>query len=139
MEVCIYSYSSYSSRTNINVEDKYIRNSSGTSGGAIFWTGSNGFTAANIYSIKNNTIVDCEAQNGGVIYASISSSSSNINDKLNIVDNTFINNTASNRGGVIYSTSGLNTNVDNNEFINSTAKNQGSAIYITQDDNKKVQ
>ena len=68
------------------------------------------------------TFKNGNSTNGGAIYIS-HEVKSNINA-------TFINNTASNRGGAIYIVSGGISGTLNSVFINNTASDWGGAIYI---------
>jgi len=97
-----------------NIKFKNAYYSSG-SGGAIYWSGSNGKL---INCTFENNKVD-SSYNGGAVYWSSS--------YANITGCKFINNTAYN-GGAVYLSSSY-SNINNCDFTSNVASNQGGAVY----------
>ena len=101
----------------------FINGSSKRHSGAICVGGENG----NIVNITNCNFINCSAGIGGAVYVH-GNDATNSNYHSNIINCTFINNTASEYGGAIGS-SQTYLNIKDCDFINNTAK-KGAAIMV---------
>ena len=101
----------------------FINGSSKRHSGAICVGGENG----NIVNITNCNFINCSAGIGGAVYVH-GNNATNSNYHSNIINCTFINNTASEYGGAVGS-SQTYLNIKDCDFINNTAK-KGAAIMV---------
>ena len=101
----------------------FINGSSKRHSGAICVGGENG----NIVNITNCNFINCSAGIGGAVYVH-GNDATNSNYHSNIINCTFINNTASEYGGAVGS-SQTYLNIKDCDFINNTAK-KGAAIMV---------
>lgn len=94
-----------------------------------------------LLNVNNITFKNGLNSNGGAIYNTGSSTNSDAN--INIINCTFINNTATSNGGAIYNNNSSsyctkNSIISNCTFIGNNATSNGGAIYDTSRSNSKL-
>ena len=105
----------------------FLNGFSNTNRGAFLVDRSGSYT----YEFINCKFINNIAHNGAAIYADYSySGSSPPNNKLNIINSTFINNKAINgEGGAIFDGNCFQVTIKNSNFFNNVAKTKGGAVF----------
>ncbi|MBQ9025488.1 MAG: DUF11 domain-containing protein, partial [Methanobrevibacter sp.] len=93
-------------------------------GGAVFWTGHDG-------KIQDSRFISNNATQGGAVFLQHDAKGENIG--MNIENSYFENNTASEDGGAINWHDGNNVNIVDSTFVQNTAK-RGGAVFINATD-----